>query len=180
MSKAPAVEYRRDADGFVVPFKPSEIPRDERKDEAAEKEIEDLVQEFGDEMDEQEQADGRKKKSQLPINEEWEEDEQELEDQIEEIFNDPLTQQHALVYNPAEQRARMHSHWALQQRPLKEVSMSAEVQEDEFANDPEVMNCLLSPEEARIKETIWVNQNKEWLRQHQESSGRRGDDAAGR
>ncbi|KAG9254430.1 uncharacterized protein F5Z01DRAFT_105339 [Emericellopsis atlantica] len=173
MSKAPAVEYRRDADGFVVPFKPSEIPRDEQKDAAAEKEIENLVQEFGDEMDEQEQADGRKKKSQLPINEEWEEDEQELEDQIEEIFNDPLTQQHALVYNPAEQRARMHSHWALQQRPLKEISMSAEVQEDEFANDPEVMNCLLSPEEARIKETIWVNQNKEWLRQHQEKVFRR-------
>ena len=46
--------------------------------------------------------------------------------------------------------------------------MAADVTEDEFADDPEVINCLLSPDEARIKELIWVNQNKDWLRQHQE------------
>ena len=51
--------------------------------------------------------------------------------------------------------------------------MAADVTEDEFADDPEVINCLLSPEEARIKEIIWVNQNKDWLRKHQEKVFRR-------
>jgi len=84
-----------------------------------------------------------------------------------------LTYEHAMAYSNATQRARIHSDWALQQRPLREVSMAVDIAEDEFADDPEVRNCLLSPEEALVKETIWVNQNKEWLRQHQEKVFRR-------
>ncbi|KAG5977423.1 hypothetical protein E4U55_006824 [Claviceps digitariae] len=200
LSKAPAIKFRRDADGFIIPPLPSQYPdiilpstrNNENGDEDTEgqDELEELAQEFGDAMDEeleqedhereggqasgsqeQQQRNGKRKqraKPQLPINEAWEEDEAELEGQIEEMFNDPLTYEHALAYSNAEQRARIHSHWALQQRPSKAVSMAKDVTEDEFADDPEVINCLLSPDEARIKELIWVNQNKDWLRQHQE------------
>ncbi|KAL6880806.1 RNA polymerase III transcription initiation factor B complex component [Trichoderma novae-zelandiae] len=187
LSKAPEVNYRRDADGFIIPPLPSQIPQgnislNPSKDEVEDgpEGLEDLAEAFGDALDEetavQESADrgkGKRAKPQLPINEEWEQDEQELEGVIEEIFNDPLTYEHALAYSTAEQRARIHSLWARQQQPQKEVSMAADVTEDEFADDPEVINCLLSPEEARIKEIIWVNQNKDWLRKHQEKVFRR-------
>ncbi|KAH7127470.1 hypothetical protein EDB81DRAFT_143041 [Dactylonectria macrodidyma] len=188
LTKAPAVEYRRDDDGFIIPPLPSQIAENPslvnrlnanaEEGEGEENNVETLdtlVEEFGDALDETEQEssgqNGKGKKSdkpQLPINEEWEQDEQELEGVIEEIFNDPLTYEHAMAYSTAEQRAQIHTVWALQQRPQKEVSMSADVTEDEFADDLEVLNCLLSPEEAQIKEMIWVNQNKEWLRKHQE------------
>lgn len=39
-----------------------------------------------------------------------------------------------------------------------------EVTEDEFANDPEVLNCLLTEDERKIKEQLWLNENKDWLR----------------
>ncbi|KAH7310557.1 Brf1-like TBP-binding domain-containing protein [Stachybotrys elegans] len=186
LSNVPAVEYRRDAEGFIIPPLPSQIPQDAPAGEGegggeggADGDIhgglEQLVSEFGDAMDEEAdgqanpQAKGRgRSKPQLPINDEWEEDERELEGQIEEIFNDPLTYEHAMAYSNASKRAVVHTTWALQQQPHKEVSMAQDIAEDEFADDPEVLNCLLSAEEARIKETIWVNQNKEWLRQHQE------------
>lgn len=192
LSRAPEVNFKRDADGFIIPLLPSQIAQanfgntaeKSSTDAGGENEdaLESLAEEFGDALDEENdqessepgQGKGRRQaKPQLPINDEWEQDEQELEGQIEEIFNDPLTYEHALAYSNAEQRAMIHSVWARQQRPLKEVSMAADVTEDEFADDPEVINCLLSPDEARIKEMIWVNQNKEWLRQHQEKVFRR-------
>ncbi|KAM3431384.1 hypothetical protein NHJ13734_007329 [Beauveria thailandica] len=186
LSSAPQLKFRRDADGFIIPPHPSQIPKDMPsvpiQEEATEgdEDLQKLATEFGDALDEEMEAEEgaasgkrKKEKAQLPINEEWEQDEEDLEGQIEEIFNDPLTYEHALAYSNAEQRARIHSSWALQQRPQKEISMSVEIDEDEFANDPEVRNCLLSPEEAQIKEMIWVNQNKEWLRQHQEKVFRR-------
>ena len=179
LSQIPAIEFRRDADGFIVPPHPSQIPQDDpndrlkQNDEDMAQQLEQLAEEFGDEEAAQASGQGRGRKPELPINEEWVEDEEELEGQIEEIFNDPLTYEHAMAYSNAEQRALVHAQWALAQRPGKEVSMAADIAEDEFADDPEVRNCLLSPEEAKIKEMIWVNQNKEWLRQHQEKVFRR-------
>jgi transcription factor IIIB subunit 2 len=41
------------------------------------------------------------------------------------------------------------------------------VTEDEFADDPEVQACLLSPHEAAIKAQIWTNENEDWMRQKQ-------------
>jgi transcription factor IIIB 90 kDa subunit len=43
-----------------------------------------------------------------------------------------------------------------------------EVMDDEFADDPEVRNCLLNEEERKIKEQLWLNENKDWLRLQQE------------
>ncbi|EME41534.1 hypothetical protein DOTSEDRAFT_73820 [Dothistroma septosporum NZE10] len=46
--------------------------------------------------------------------------------------------------------------------------LTAEELEKEFANDPEVGNCLLDPEEVKIKEQIWVAHNEDWLRKQAE------------
>lgn len=47
-----------------------------------------------------------------------------------------------------------------------------EVTEEEFADDPEVINCLLTEEERKIKEQLWLNENKDWLREQQEKEFR--------
>ncbi|KAK4570458.1 transcription factor TFIIIB subunit brf1 [Recurvomyces mirabilis] len=39
---------------------------------------------------------------------------------------------------------------------------------EEFADDPEVENCLLTPAESKIKEQIWVANNEDWLRAQHE------------
>ncbi|CCF40167.1 Brf1-like TBP-binding domain-containing protein [Colletotrichum higginsianum] len=178
LSTAPAVEYRRDKDGFIIPPLPSQIAQDEPalRDTNSTQHLEGLAEEFGDaekqsqESPQQEAGDknGRAPKPSLPIDNEWEEDEAQMEEQISEIMNDPETYEHAKAFSNAEQRARIHSIWALQQQPNKAVSMAPEVGEDEFADDPEVLNCMLTPDEIKIKELLWVNENKDWLRQSQE------------
>ncbi|KAI5248099.1 hypothetical protein E4T43_01465 [Aureobasidium subglaciale] len=47
------------------------------------------------------------------------------------------------------------------------VSDSEIIGEDEFADDPEVANSLLSEEQVRVKEMIWVAHNEDWLRAQQ-------------
>lgn len=178
LSSAPAIEYRRDKDGYIIPPLPSKIQQDEPalRDANSKQHLETLAEEFGDVTttnEESSQAEPEaekttKAKPKLPINEAWEQDENEMEEQISEIMNDPETYEHAKAFSNAEQRARIHSIWALQQQPDKAVSMAPVVGEDEFADDPEVLNCCLTPEEIKIKELLWVNENKDWLRQSQE------------
>ena len=50
------------------------------------------------------------------------------------------------------------------QQPLREVPTSTTIGENEFDDDPEVMNCLLEPEEVAIKTRIWTSINADWLR----------------
>ncbi|KAK3116440.1 transcription factor TFIIIB subunit brf1 [Teratosphaeriaceae sp. CCFEE 6253] len=45
---------------------------------------------------------------------------------------------------------------------------TAEELEAEFADDPEVANCLLNEHEQKTKELIWVHHNIDWLRSQQE------------
>ncbi|RMZ87730.1 hypothetical protein DV736_g5041, partial [Chaetothyriales sp. CBS 134916] len=45
------------------------------------------------------------------------------------------------------------------------VSMSETLLPDEFEDDPDVANCLLSEAERVLKERIWVTANEDWLRQ---------------
>lgn len=47
-----------------------------------------------------------------------------------------------------------------------------DVGDDEFADDPEVINCLLTEEERKVKEKLWLNANKDWLREQQEKEYR--------
>ncbi len=101
------------------------------------------------------------------VDREWEEDEEEIEDEISEMIADPNTAEHAKAFATAEQRARVRAMVELAKAPNAPVPMHAEVEEGEFADDPEVANCLLSERESKIKEQIWVNANQDWLRQQQ-------------
>ncbi|KAI2792842.1 Transcription factor IIIB 70 kDa subunit [Penicillium oxalicum] len=51
--------------------------------------------------------------------------------------------------------------------PSSTVSDSIDIDEAEFADDPEVVNCLLASDEIELKEQIWVHENKEYLRAQQ-------------
>ena len=51
-----------------------------------------------------------------------------------------------------------------QRQPIPDTE---EIGDDEFDNDPEVANCLLTPGEVDIKERIWVSDNKDYLRTQQ-------------
>lgn len=44
------------------------------------------------------------------------------------------------------------------------VSMEETLGHDEFDDDPDVANCLLNEQERIFKETVWVEENKDWLR----------------
>ncbi|KAI4252269.1 MAG: hypothetical protein L6R42_008041, partial [Xanthoria sp. 1 TBL-2021] len=50
------------------------------------------------------------------------------------------------------------------QRLLDRIPSSEVIPDDEFADDVDVANCLLSSHESTIKERLWVNANSEYLR----------------
>lgn len=52
--------------------------------------------------------------------------------------------------------------------PQQDEEVTRESLEIEFANDPEVINCRLTPEEQTKKEQIWLHFNEDWLRQQAE------------
>jgi transcription factor IIIB subunit 2 len=172
-------EIQRDADGFVVPAPPApkEIPIDPALLEDTENQaaLESLVREHGDIVPEAEQTEeeitAAKSIAQAIVDEEWQAEEEEIEaeinEEITEMMNDPHTVEHAKAFASAEQRARVTSMIANIQNPSKGIPMTADIEDTEFANDPEVLHCLLSPEESAIKEKIWLNANDDWLRDQQ-------------
>src|SRR5262249_9423861 len=151
----PQVEYRRDAEGFIIPPIPQKLQAADSPallDADNPRALDALAAEHGDPTD---QAAGtetppedsgrgrvgrRSQPRMLEIDREWEEDEQELEEQISEIINDPHSLEHARAFSTAEQRARIHMEWANSLNPPRQVSTDATVGEDEFADDPEVEN----------------------------------------
>lgn len=61
------------------------------------------------------------------------------------------------------------------------VSDSETIGEDEFADDPEVQNALLTEAQVKVKEMIWVAHNEDWLRLQQTKQLKRAlDDAEGK
>jgi transcription factor IIIB subunit 2 len=52
--------------------------------------------------------------------------------------------------------------------PRRPIPDSEIISEEEYASDPEVINCLLTPEEFAIKERIWTHENKDYLREQQQ------------
>lgn len=52
-------------------------------------------------------------------------------------------------------------------KPRAPISNSEIISEEEFASDIEVKDCLLTPDEAAIKERIWTHENKDYLRAQQ-------------
>lgn len=121
---------------------------------------------------------GRKRNKQdsdedrLKFDEEWERDEAELENQINEVINDPHSSAHSKALATAAHLAHIKAEWARSLLPPKELNMDEIIGEDEFADDPEVQFCELAPEEVLIKEEIWLNANKDWLRRQQEKTYR--------
>lgn len=51
--------------------------------------------------------------------------------------------------------------------PDNNIRLTEEVDEEEFLDDEDVQNCLCTPEEAAIKEKIWITENEDWLREQQ-------------
>lgn len=108
--------------------------------------------------------------------------ENELENDIESILQDPncvsarddmerekVTQRSMDV---AEQQRQLSAavtaaRLASQGRAQNAVSDSPEIEDWEFADDPEVLNAVLPEEAVKIKETIWLRDNEDWLRQQQ-------------
>lgn len=170
-----------------IPIDP-EITAAEITEEQIEKEtgasFTQLVREFGDQISTAEAEDametdtettpsspkrgrGRPKTLEVHVSPEWESSELEMEGEISELISDPHTQEHAASYAMARKRAAAHVLVEAIENPGRNVSMDTLVGEDEFANDPEVLYCLLSPEDVVKKEKVWVNENKIWLRQQQ-------------
>ena len=182
-----SVELRRDADGFAIPPQPTQshdIPIDpDLVDDVIEDEsgtsFDKLVAQFGDVADDPEENDDTSSTSSAPrrrggnrnrevnVPSEWASIEDQLESEMSEMISDPNTIYHATSYAKAQRRAAAHMLMAEKNNPPKNVSMDVHIGEDEFADDPEVVNCQLAPSEVEKKEKLWVNANKDWLRKQQ-------------
>ncbi|KAI0160881.1 hypothetical protein GGR52DRAFT_562048 [Hypoxylon sp. FL1284] len=137
----------------------------------------DAIAEEGQEMEEEAtpQPDnrrrGRKKSSTEPsltFDDEWVRDEAELEKQINEVMNDPHSDEHAKALATAAHVAHIKAEWARSLLPQRVLNMDEIISEQEFEDDPEVQFCTLSNDESKIKESIWLHRNKDWLRKKQE------------
>lgn len=112
---------------------------------------------------------GRNKGSKpvFTFSDEWMDDEKELEKQIQEVISDPHSDEHAKALATAAHVAHIKAEWARSQLPQRGLKTDEIIGEEEFADDPEVQFCLLDPEEVKVKEDIWVNANKAWLREQE-------------
>lgn len=64
-----------------------------------------------------------------------------------------------------EEREKLRRRYASWRNPIPETE---EIGDDEFEDDPEVANCLLTEREIEVKEKIWVSFNADWLRKQQD------------
>ncbi|KAG4410599.1 hypothetical protein IFR04_016264 [Cadophora malorum] len=188
----PPVELRRDADGFVIPPQPTQshdIPIDPELIESAIEEqsgttLERLNDAFNDAPaaveEEEDDIDAeiaavlaqhplKRKRVQkdIMVPEPWQTVESQMEREIGEIVSDPHSLEHAEQYAQAQVNVAAYMSVAEKTNPPKEISMDAYIDESEFADDPEVANCLLSAADVARKEKVWVNANKDWLRKQQ-------------
>ena len=179
LSSIPVPEYPRDADGFVIPMTPAQMQEAivERElcplndPNVSEAHLQKLAADYGEAEGESPPTTGKSKKSEKPrliIDQEWEMDEEELEEEVSEMINDPHTKEHALAYSQAEERAKIHTQWAHAVRPQKDISMDEILGEDEFADDPDVLTAVLTEDELAFREKVWVTDNNKWLRENQE------------
>lgn len=92
-----------------------------------------------------------------------------LEADITAALTDPTNIDHASALHAAlESASNPPSPPATQDqpsnRPRQPIPDTEEIFDSEFADDPEVSNCLLTPEEVAIKTRIWTHENREYLR----------------
>ena len=99
-------------------------------------------------------------------------DDPALEADITIALTDPLNLAHANALSSAlDSVSNPPSPPATQQEPSDQpprkghpIPDTEEISDSEFADDPEVSNCLLSPDEVSIKTRIWTHENREYLR----------------
>ncbi|KAF2191346.1 hypothetical protein K469DRAFT_558119 [Zopfia rhizophila CBS 207.26] len=167
-------QLRRDADGFLIP----DPPLDETLVNADNEQHLELVGELGegDELPPLPKKRGRprKKHEPIPIPEEDLEIEHEIEAEIndvlnqrdwQEVFKSFKNDESHPIYTRTAARAQAISR---ELRSESIVDYGEEIGEDEFADDPDVMSCQLTPEEVMIKERIWVHENEDWMREQQQ------------
>ncbi|KXJ91677.1 hypothetical protein Micbo1qcDRAFT_233105 [Microdochium bolleyi] len=194
---------------LIAPFDPNSVPKPAPRitpaatdvaaglaaeDPNAEDALDDLAQLHGEGPVEEEEPEpepepapgkrGRKRKGDKPefslnFDEEWERDEAELEKQINEVISDPHSDEHQRALASAAFRAKVKAEWARSLLPRVQVPNDETIGEHEFDDDPEVANCVLPPEQVKIKEVIWLNSNKAYLREQQEKIYRKQMEALG-
>lgn len=84
-------------------------------------------------------------------------------------LTDPMNLDHATALTSAlEFASNPPSPPATQQglpvKPRLPIPDTEAISDSEFADDPEVSNCLLTPSEVAIKTRIWTHENREYLR----------------
>ncbi|TKX25693.1 transcription factor-like protein 10 [Elsinoe australis] len=167
-SQIPTEGPRRDADGFAIPALPSATTRASAT------------------PDPEASATSKKRRKVIkPVIQLTEEDfasESELASDIENILQDPNCVS-ARNDTEREKLEQLSSQTADEQRALAaqltasrmasqgrshSIEMDSEIiSPDEFADDPEVANALLDEEAVKVKETIWLRDNEDWLRAQQ-------------
>ena len=153
-------EARVDGDGFAIPETPKRRGRPPRQAEDSPEST-------------PEGRPKRKKKRFIPssvvLTEEDIEEEEQLEAAIVQVVERLGTEDRFQV---TEARAKALAEVEQARRRSgggpSTVPNGKEIGEDEFADDPEVANCLLTQEEIAVKEKIWVTHNHDWLRREQE------------
>ena len=84
-------------------------------------------------------------------------------------LTDPTNLDHATALTSAlESASDLASPPAIQQdlpvKPHPSIPDTETISDSEFADDPEVSNCLLTPSEIAIKTRIWTHENRDYLR----------------
>lgn len=152
---------RVDADGFAIPSLPIDSAMSEKAHRRASinKAVNDVIEDAQNEELDQKITKGKgpRRPSLPPPSAEQVASEEALEDEMRTMLAKGSNMIESVV------------------EPSKKISVSdsAEIDETEFEDDPEVANCLLTPAEVEIKEHIWVHENKEYLRTQQSKALKR-------
>jgi transcription factor IIIB subunit 2 len=92
--------------------------------------------------------------------------ENRLEKEIETLVQEKVSVDE--VFEVTAARAKAIAEAEREREGRQDIPEDAIIGEDEFDDDPEVANCLLSSAEIEVKEKIWVTHNHDWLRRQQE------------
>jgi transcription factor IIIB subunit 2 len=176
---------RRDADGFAIPDIPIDPSLGRSSSVTSDTEADSRASATPDPADIIKVKSGRKKKEMIappPLTDADFMAEEELEGEIQNILleRECISSKEQAEKDKIEERAKtlaeqqraaivQHNTLRLEAmgRTHTLVSDSEIIGEDEFADDPEVANALLSEEQVRVKEMIWVAHNEDWLRAQQ-------------
>lgn len=89
-------------------------------------------------------------------------------DLASEHIADPDSEVHDISYNVAKQKVDAYMQHLKDIGYWKEVSDSQDIDDTEFADDPEVANCELPPAVQKIKSDQWHKKHKGWMFKQQE------------